>query len=319
MGATLEGGGSELMDGGLGIWGVPLAMLAGAIRVSTPFIFVSIGECLTERSGRINLGLEGTLVMGAMSAYGVALASGSPWLGVLVAAGVGLLFGALHAAICQLPRVNDIATGIGLMLFGTGLAFFLGKPFIQPKAPNLGALDLGWWSGVPQVRQALQVNPLFLVGIVLAVALAWALRNTRWGLIVRLAGESVDAALAMGVSVSRVRLIATSIGGAFAGVGGAFLSLYYPGSWNEGLSSGQGLMAVALVIFARWDPIRCLWASLLFGAAGAISPALQSIGVTQGYYLFSAAPYVLTLALMIASCSPERSLRGAPGELGAVR
>ena len=293
----------------LGLWGVPLAMLAGAIRVSTPFIFVSVGECLTERSGRINLGLEGTLVMGAMSAYGVALVSGSPWLGVLVAAGVGLLLGALHAGICQLPRVNDIATGIGLMLFGTGLAFFLGKPYIQPKAPNLDAIDLGWWSSIPQVRQALQVNYLFIVGIILAFALAWALKNTRWGLIVRLAGESVDAALAMGASV----------GGAFAGVGGAFLSLYYPGSWNEGLSSGQGLMAVALVIFARWEPVRCLWASLLFGAAGAISPALQSVGVTQGYYLFSAAPYVLTLALMIATCSPERSLRGAPGELGAVR
>jgi simple sugar transport system permease protein len=116
-----------------------------------------------------------------------------------------------------------------------------------------------------------------------------------------------------------VRLIATAIGGAFAGVGGAFLSLYYPGSWNEGLSSGQGLMAVALVIFARWEPIRCLWASLLFGAAGAISPALQSVGITEGYYLFSAAPYVLTLGLMIATCSPERALRGAPGELGAVR
>jgi len=286
----------------LGLWGVPLAMLAGAIRVSTPFIFVSVGECLTERSGRINLGLEGTLVMGAMSAYGVALVSGSPWLG-----------------ICQLPRVNDIATGIGLMLFGTGLAFFLGKPYIQPKAPNLDAIDLGWWSSIPQVRQALQVNYLFIVGIILAFALAWALKNTRWGLIVRLAGESVDAALAMGASVGRTRLIATSIGGAFAGVGGAFLSLYYPGSWNEGLSSGQGLMAVALVIFARWEPVRCLWASLLFGAAGAISPALQSVGVTQGYYLFSAAPYVLTLALMIATCSPERSLRGAPGELGAVR
>src|SRR5580704_1107045 len=296
-----------------------VAMLAGAIRVSTPFIFVSIGECLTERSGRINLGLEGTLMMGAMSAYGVALGTDSPWLGVLVAAAVGLLLGALHAAICQLPRVNDIATGIGLMLFGTGLAFFLGKPFIQPKAPNLGAIELGWWSDIPQVRQALQVNHLFLVGIVLAIVLAWALKNTRWGLIVRLAGESVDAALAIGVPVGRVRLIATSIGGALAGIGGAFLSLYYPGSWNEGLSSGQGLMAVALVIFARWDPVRCLWASLLFGAAGAISPALQSVGVTQGYYLFSAAPYVLTLALMIASCSPERSLRGAPGELGAVQ
>jgi ABC-type uncharacterized transport system permease subunit len=204
------------------------------------------------------------------------------------------------------------------MLFATGLAFFLGKPFIQPKAPNLGAIELGWWSDIPQIRQALQVNYLFVLGIGLAFALAWALRNTRWGLIVRLAGESVDAARAIGASVDRVRLIATSVGGAFAGIGGAFLSLYYPGSWNEGLSSGQGLMAVALVIFARWDPVRCLWASLLFGAAGAISPALQSVGVTQGYYLFSAAPYVLTLALMIATCSPARSLRGAPGELGAV-
>jgi len=254
-----------------------------------------------------------------MSAYAIALLSGSPWLGVLVAAGVGVALGALHAGICQLPRVNDVATGIGLMLFGTGLAFFLGKPYIQPKAPNLGAIDFGWWSSVPQVHQALQVNYLFIVGIVSAFALAWALKNTRWGLIVRLAGESVDAALAIGVPVGRVRLIATAIGGAFAGVGGAFLSLYYPGSWNEGLSSGQGLMAVALVIFARWEPVRCLWASLLFGAAGAISPALQSVGITQGYYLFSAAPYVLTLALMIATCSPERALRGAPGELGAVR
>ena len=302
----------------LGLLGVPLAILGGAIRISTPFLFVSLGECITEKSGRINLGLEGILVMGAMSAYGIALVSGSPWLGVLVAALVGLALGGLHAAICQLPRVNDIATGIGLMLFATGLAFFLGKPLIQPKAPNLGAIDLGWWSEVPQVHQALQVNYLFLVGIALAFAMAWALRNTRWGLIVRLAGESVDAALAMGVSVNLVRFVATSIGGAFAGVGGAFLSLYYPGSWNEGLSSGQGLMAVALVIFARWEPVRCLWASLLFGAAGAISPALQSVGVTQGYYLFNAAPYVLTLALMIATCSPERSLRGAPGELGAV-
>ena len=304
---------------GIGWWGVPLAVLAGAIRLSTPFLFVSLGECITEKSGRINLGLEGILVMGAMVGYAVSYRTGDPWVGVFAAGGAGFALGLMHGFVCSLPRVNDIAVGIGLMLLGTGLAFFLGKPFIQPKAPNLGAIELGWWSDIPQVRQALQVNHLFVVGIALAIALAWALKNTRWGLIVRLAGESVDAALAIGVPVGRVRLIATSIGGAFAGIGGAFLSLYYPGSWNEGLSSGQGLMAVALVIFARWDPLRCLWASLLFGAAGAISPALQSVGVTQGYYLFSAAPYVLTLALMIASCSPERSLRGAPGELGAVK
>ena len=104
-----------------------------------------------------------------------------------------------------------------------------------------------------------------------------------------------------------------------AGIGGAFLSLFYPGSWNEGLSSGQGLMAIALVIFARWQPIRCIYASLLFGAAGALGPALQSVGVTWGYYLFGAAPYVLTLGIMIATCSPTRSLRGAPAELGVTR
>src|ERR1700692_2591054 len=177
-----------MADGTIGLWTVPLAVVGGAIRVSTPFLFVSVGECLTERSGRINLGLEGTLVMGAMSAYGVALGTDSPWLGVLAAACVGLLLGALHAAICQLPRVNDIAVGIALMLFGTGLAFFLGKPFIQPKAPNLPAIDFAFWSSTPQVQAALKVNALFLLGIVLAIAMHWGFRNTRWGLIVRTVG-----------------------------------------------------------------------------------------------------------------------------------
>jgi len=303
----------------LGWWGVPLAILGGAIRASTPFLFVSLGECLTERSGRINLGLEGTLVLGAMSAYGVSYLTGSPWLGVLVAAIAGALLGSLHAFACSRPRVNDIAVGIALMLFGLGLAFFFGKPFVQPKAPNLPSLSLGWWSDLPQVRAALEVNALFLVGLVLAPAMYWGFRNTRWGLIVRTVGDSADAARAIGYPVNYVRWLSTTVGGALAGVGGSFLSLYYPGSWNEGLSSGQGLMAVALVIFARWDPIRCLYAALLFGAAGALGPALQSVGITSGYYLFNAAPYVLTLALMIVTCSPTRSLVGAPGELSVTK
>ena len=109
------------------------------------------------------------------------------------------------------------------------------------------------------------------------------------------------------------------IGGFLAGVGGSFLSLYYPGSWNEGLSSGQGLMAVALVVFARWEPLRCLYAALLFGAAGALGPALQSVGITSGYYLFNAAPCVLMLFLMLATCSPDRALAGMPQELGAAK
>ncbi|MDG4880961.1 ABC transporter permease [Mesorhizobium sp. WSM4884] len=303
----------------IGLWGVPLAMLGGAIRVSTPFIFVSLGEAITERSGRINLGLEGTLVFGAMSAYAMAVMTGSPWLGLLAAAVAGLCFGLFHGWICKFPKVNDIAIGIALMLFGTGLAFFFGKPFIQPSAPDLPAIPFGAWSDIPQVQAALNVNVLFLVGAALAAFLWWAFRNTRIGLIVRVVGDSADAARAMGLDPNTVRLLATGAGGALAGIGGAYLSLYYPGSWTERISSGQGLMAVALVIFARWNPLGCFAAALLFGGAGALGPALQSVGVTQGYYLFYAAPYILTLIIMIATSSPSRTLAGAPGELSITK
>ncbi|WP_245501647.1 ABC transporter permease [Mesorhizobium sp. M2A.F.Ca.ET.067.02.1.1] len=303
----------------MGLWGVPLAMLGGAIRVSTPFIFVSLGEAITERSGRINLGLEGTLVFGAMSAYAIAVMTGSPWLGLLAAALAGLCFGLFHGWICKFPKVNDIAIGIALMLFGTGLAFFFGKPFIQPSAPDLPAIRFGNWSDIPQVQAALNVNVLFLIGAALAVFLWWAFRNTRVGLIVRVVGDSADAARAMGLNPNTVRLLATGVGGALAGIGGAYLSLYYPGSWTERISSGQGLMAVALVIFARWNPLGCFAAALLFGGAGALGPALQSVGVTQGYYLFYAAPYILTLIIMIATSSPSRTLAGAPGELSITK
>jgi general nucleoside transport system permease protein len=307
------------MEGDLGIWAVPLAILGGAIRVSTPFLFVSLGEVLTERSGRINLGLEGTLVFGAMSGYAIAVMTGSPWAGVVIAALAGSLFGLLHGVLCSLPKVNDIAVGIAMMLFGSGLAFYFGKPFIQPVAPDLPAIPFGFWSDLPQVQAALNVNVLFLIGISLAVAMAWMFRATRVGLVIRVVGDSTDAARAMGLRPAVIRTLATAAGGAFAGIAGAYLSLYYPGSWNEGLSSGQGLMAVALVIFARWNPIACFWAALLFGGAGALGPALQSVGVTEGYYLFYAAPYVLTLGVLVATSSPTRAMAGAPGELSITK
>jgi simple sugar transport system permease protein len=298
---------------------VLIAMLGGAIRVSTPFMFVALGETLTEKSGRINLGLEGNLVLGAMVAYATSYLTGSPWLGVLAAGGSGLVLGALHGYICKLPKVNDIAIGIAFMSFATGLAFFFGKPFIQPSAPQLDAIHLGDWTGNSALAQALQVNPLFFVGIVIAIVMWWALKNTKWGLIVRMAGDSAASAKAMGVSVDLVRFLATAAGGFMAGIGGAFLSLSYPGIWSQGLSSGQGLMAVALVIFARWHPIRAILAALLFGAAGAIGPSLQSVGITQGYYFFNAAPYILTLVIMIVSAGSKGAAREAPGELSITK
>ncbi len=296
-----------------------IAVLGGAVRVGTPFLMVSLAECITEKSGRINLGLEGVLVFSAMAGFGAAYLSGSAWVGVLAAGASGAALALLHGLVCSLPRVNDIAAGIALMILGTGLAFYLGKPLIQPQAPQIPSLSLGDWSSSPQVKSALQINLLFPLGVLLAAVLAWGFRSTRWGLVLRMAGDSSDAAKALGYSVNRIRIVATTIGGFIAGLGGASLSLYYPGSWNEGLSSGQGLIAVALVIFARWSPLRCLGAALLFGGAGALGPALQSVGISQGYYLFSAVPYVLTLLILVWTCSPRRSLQGAPVELGVSR
>lgn len=298
---------------------VLLAMLAGSLRVSTPFLFVSLGECLTEKSGRINLGNEGVLVLGAMVAYATSYETGSPWAGVVAAALAGLVLGGLHGAVCSLAKVNDVAMGIAIMLAGTGIAFFFGKPYVQPSATLLPGIPFGFWSASPQVRNALLVCPLFILGIAAAIGLHWCFNATRAGLRIRIVGDSQDAALALGLPIDRTRFFATACGSALAGIGGAFLSLYYPGSWNEGLSSGQGLMAVALVVFSRWNPINCIFASLLFGAAGALGPSLQTVGITWGYYLFYAAPYVVTLVVLIITARGGRSLRGMPGQLSIGR
>lgn len=294
-------------------------IVGGALRVGVPFLFVSLGECLTEKSGRINLGLEGVLVLSAMTAFGASYLSGSPWVGVLAGAVAGALLATLHGLLCSLPRVNDVATGIALMLLGMGLAFYLGKPLIQPQAPQLPALSLGGWSDSPAVRSALEVNALLPLGLLMAVLLWWAFANTRLGLLVRLAGDSANATRALGYSVSGIRIVATAAGGFVAGLGGASLTLFYPGSWNEGISSGQGLIAVALVIFARWSPLRCVGAALLFGGAGAIGPALQSVGIGWGYHLFNIVPYVLTLLILVLTCRPGVVVPGSPGELSSTR
>lgn len=306
------------MTESLGWWAVPLAIIGGAIRIGTPLLWVSLGETVTEKAGRINLGLEGTLLMGAMTAFAVSMSTGLPWVGVLAAAFVGMLLGVTHGVLCSLPRVNDTALGIALMIAGSGLAFWLGKPLIQPTATALAPLPLGTWTDQPAVRAALSINPLFVLGLVLAFVLHWALGHTRAGLRLRVVGDSDNAARAFGLPTNALRVAATAFGGACAGVGGASLSLFYPGAWSEALSSGQGLMAVALVIFARWDPRRCVWAALLFGGASAISPALQAMGYTAGYYLFNALPYVVTLAFLVG-IGRGGATSGAPGELSMNR
>jgi ABC-type uncharacterized transport system permease subunit len=250
-----------------------------------------------------------------MTAFWVSDRTGSPWLGAIAAAVVSGLLGLLHAGLTELPRVNDVATGIAMIIFGSGLAFFFGKQFVAPMAPQLPVIDLGAGLSSSAAHAALRISPLFIFGIATGFLLNYLLENTRWGLDVRATGDAPEAARSMGIDVRRHRLVATTIGGALAGIGGSHLTLYFPGIWSEGISGGQGLMAVALVIFARWSPLRCLAASLLFGGAQALGPSLQSLGVTSFYHIFNASPYLLTLAMMIASSSGKRTLAGMPGAL----
>jgi len=302
----------------MGWWGVVIGILAASIRGGTPFLLVSLGECLTEKSGKINLGLEGVLLMGAMCAYACSYKTHSPWVGVAAAACAGAALGCIHAYLVSRPKVNDIAAGIAMLIFGSGCAFYFGKPFIQPSAPQLPAISLGAWSSVPQVVDALKISPLFFFGVGVAFIMLWFFRGTRWGMHVRAVGDSPAAARAVGISVTRTRFLCIVFGSALGGIGGAHLSLFYPGAWTEAISSGQGLMAVALVIFARWNPVQCLWASLLFGGAQAIGPSLQAVGISTGYYLWNASPYILTLLVMVITCSTKRTLVGAPGALGTT-
>jgi simple sugar transport system permease protein len=296
---------------------IATALVGGAIRGSIPYMYVSIGECLTEKSGRINLGMEGILLMGAMTAFGVSDRTGSPWTGVIAAALVGALLGLLHAGLTELPRVNDVAAGIAMIVFGSGIAFYFGKRFIAPMAPQLPVMEFGAWTSNLALRSALRISPLFFLGIAAAFVLTYLLKHTRWGLQLRAVGDAPEAARAMGISTRKYRIVATTVGASLAAIGGAHLTLYFPGIWSEGISGGQGLMAVALVIFARWSPLRCLLASLFFGGAQALGPALQSAGFSGYYHIFNASPYLLTLVLMIASCSPNRTLTGMPGALGS--
>ena len=296
----------------LGLWSVPLAMLGGAIRVSTPFLFVSLGECLTEKSGRINLGLEGTLVLGAMVGYAVSYMTGSPWLGVLAAGVAGAAARAAARLDLQVPARQRHRHRHRADAVRHGLAFFFGKPFIQPSAPMLPAIPSA--AGPTSRRCAPRSRSTRCSSSASRSRRSCGGRsaNTRsaWSSAWPATAPTPPApwatrSISSGCSRPRRRLPRRRR----RRLPVALLSRQL----ERGPLSGQGLMAVALVIFARWNPICCLLGALLFGGAGALGPALQSVGVTQGYYLFNAAPYVLTLLIMIAHLLARRARSiGAP-------
>lgn len=280
------------------------AFLEASVRLGIPLALAALGETLTERSGVINIGLEGSLIAGALGGALGALAFGSAAPGVLVGAGAGLLVAAVFAAFAVGLGTDQIITGTAVTLGGIGLTGAIyqarfGATGTALTLPTLAPAPVPLLSQVPVVGTAFFGQaPTAYLAYVLAPLLWWFLHRTAWGLELRAVGEEPAAAQAAGVRVRRVRFLATLAGGALAGVAGAHLALAHAGTFAENMSAGRGFIAIAVVVLGRWNPLLVLAAALFFGAASALQFFLQTLGLDLPYQLFLAFPYLLTLAAL---------------------
>ncbi len=280
-------------------------LLAGTLRLATPIMFAALGETLTQRSGVLNVGIEGTMLMGAFLAFFGAVESGSPWVGLLLAMAGGALFGLLHAVFCISLRVDQIVSGIALVVLGLGLSGFayrltLGAASRPPDAPTFDRLDFGVLGRLDFFGPVLfGHHALVYVGIGAAVALFWFLYRTAPGLEIRAMGESPAAADAVGVDVIRTRYMCTIFGGVMAGIGGAYLSIGQVGGFVENMVSGRGFIAIACVVFGRWNPMGAMLAALFFGLVDAAQIRLQLLNPDIPYQFFVMLPYVLAVGFLI--------------------
>lgn len=292
-----------------------LSVLSAAVVTGTTFLLASLGALLNERVGILNLGVEGIMLMGAVSGLLAAQAAGSPWVGLLAALLAGALLSAIHAFLTVTLRASQTGSGLALTIFGTGFSAYLGRsvaglPLLHPfKAVAVPGL-----AQIPVIGEVLfQHNPIVYIGYVLVAVLRFWLYRTRPGLNLRSVGENPAAADAMGLSVSRIRYLYVMLGGALCGLAGAHLSLAVSPSWVEGMTAGRGWVAVSLVIFAGWNPVRAAAGALLFGAVEAAVFRSQAAGTTISPALLGMLPYLMTL---VALAWASRGRSRIPGALG---
>ncbi len=302
------------------------SILAVTVRAGTSLVYATIGEIYTERAGILNLGVEGMMIMGAMPAFAVAYRTGNAWAGVLAAVIVGGLLASIHAFLTISLRADQTVSGLALTIFGIGLANFLGQrlgpegsPLVGLIGPKFGKLEIPGLSSIPVLGKALFDQDILVYAMYLLVPVAWFyLHKTRPGLHLRAVGETPKAADALGVNVTAIRYLYTILGGMLAGLGGAHLSLAYTPGWTEGMTAGRGWIAVALVIFATWDPLRAVVGAVLFGGINAVQFRMQAAGTTIPAAFLGMLPYVFTiLVLVIITWWEAFSKRvGAPAALG---
>lgn len=281
-----------------------VGLLAATFRVATPLIYGTLGELFSERSGILNLGIEGTMFFGSFVGFAVAYQTESLWLGVLAALIGGALAGLLMGVFSVSLGLNQHVSGLGITLLFTGLSLFLfrmifGESQVQPSVDTFNRIPL--FGSIPVLGEILNQNILTYIGILLIPVVWWILYRTNFGLNMRAVGENPEAADAAGLNVYRTRYIALAIGGGLMAVGGAFLSLGDIGSFIFGIINGRGWVCIALIIFANWQPAGVLWGALLFGGVSALQLRLQTTGLDLPYEAFLSLPYVVTIiALAIA-------------------
>jgi simple sugar transport system permease protein len=280
-------------------------------------MYAGLGETISERAGIINLGTEGCMLGGALGGYAIASRTGSPWVGALGGALVGALLALVHGILVISRRANQFASGFTILFLALGLTALYGTDYVAATVDSLQSWKIPLLGHIPGIGPILfDHDPLTYLSFLAAPALWWAISSTRAGLLLRTAGERPETLEVHGYSVAKVQYLAVVSGGALAGLGGAQLSLAVANSWFENMVAGRGFIAVALVIFAAWDPLRVMAGSYLFGAALALGPALQARGYGVNQFALDVIPYVLTLAVL--ALLGRRTLQAAPAGLKRV-
>lgn len=294
------------------------AVLLSIITASTAMLLAAVGELVVERAGVLNLGVEGMMVVGAVSAFAAAQTTGSPYLGIVAAAAAGAAMALIFAFLAVWFATNQVATGLALTLFGLGVAGLVGESFIGLPGVILEPLPVPGLSEIPVVGRVLFAQDiLFYLSIVLTVGTAVFLFRSRAGLRLRSVGDAPAAAQALGIGVLRIRTLAVLFGGACAGLGGAQLTLVYTPQWIENITAGRGWIALALVVFASWRPARLIAGAYLFGAVTIAQFHAQALGVAVPSQLLSALPYLATICVLVLIASNKRfTMINTPAALG---
>ena len=292
-------------------------LLAGAVRGGTSIMYAGLGETISERAGIINLGTEGSMLLGALGGYAVTAQTGNPWLGVLGGAAAGALLSLVHAVLVVSRGANQFASGLTLYFLALGVTALFGVDYVSKQINAFDDVPIPGLSDIPGLGPILfDHDPLVYIAFFAAPAIWWVLFRTRVGLLVRTAGERSEALGVNGYSVKAVRYWSTIAGGALAGIGGAHISIAYADSWFENMIAGRGFIAVALVIFAMWNPIRIMAGAYLFGAALSLASVLQTAGYAVNQFALAAIPFVLTLVVL--AVLGKRTMLAAPDELSRV-